>query len=174
MKKTVIPRLLCNFGLVYKSELLSRMSIVKGKRSGYEEVTCQTLEIGDYLDFEFYDIVWWCDQPDKPNTIDDPRSLAYWLDISNRVGSDMSYLFITKTGNIVSKTSAKHVARDYYLKPDIESMVDDFNNKLTERLDDGNSRVNSYLDDKFDYILPGKDLSKNLGVNYDSGVTSTD
>ena len=86
----------------------------------------------------------------------------------------MSYLFITETGNIVSKTSAKHVARDYYLKPDIESMVDDFNNKLTERLDDGNSRVNSYFDDKFDYILPGKDLSKNLGVNYSSGVTPTD
>ena len=61
MKKTVIPRLLCNFGLVYKSELLSRMSIVKGKRSGYEEVTCQTLEIGDYLDFEFYNLFWWKD-----------------------------------------------------------------------------------------------------------------
>ena len=61
MKKTVIPRLLCNFGLVYKSELLSRMSIVKGKRSGYEEVTCQTLEIGDYLDFEFYNLFWWWD-----------------------------------------------------------------------------------------------------------------
>ena len=52
--------------------------------------------------------------------------------------------------------------------------VDNFNKKLKEPLDDGNFWVNSDVDGKFNFILPGEDLSKNLGVNYDRGVMPTD
>ena len=48
------------------------------------------------------------------------------------------------------------------------------NNKLTERPDDGNFQVNSDVDGKFDLILTDKDLSKNIGVNYASGIIPTD
>ena len=40
---------------------MSKMSIVKEKRTGHEKVTVQTPEIGKYLEFEFYVIVWWWD-----------------------------------------------------------------------------------------------------------------
>ena len=60
------------------------------------------------------------------------------------------------------------------MKPDIESRVNDFNKKLTERLDDGNFQVNSDVDVKFDFILPDEDFSRNLGVNYARGVVPTD
>ena len=58
MTNKVIPKRLWGFGLVYEAELLSRISIVKGKQSGCEEVTGQTPEIAEYLDFEFYNLVW--------------------------------------------------------------------------------------------------------------------
>ena len=58
MTKKVIPNLLWDFGLVYKAELLSRISRGKGKRTGYEEVTGQTPDIGEYLDFGQYNLVW--------------------------------------------------------------------------------------------------------------------
>ena len=45
---------------------------------------------------------------------------------------------------------------------------------MAERLDDINFQVNSDLDGKFDFILTDKDLSKNIGVNYDSGIITTD
>ena len=64
--------------------------------------------------------------------------------------------------------------RDDYLKPNIESRVDEFNRKLKERLEDGNLQINSYVDGKFDLILTDEDLSGNLGVNYYSGVMPTD
>ena len=83
-------------------------------------------------------------------------------------------MFITETVNLVSKTSAKHVARYDYLTPEIYSRFDDFNKKFMEILDDGNFQVNSYMDDKFDFILPIKDISKNLGIKYASGFTPTD
>ena len=83
----------------------------------------------------------------------------------------MFYWIITETGKIVSKTSIEHVTTYDYLKPNIASRVDDFHNKLTEWLDDGKFQVNSDVDGNFDFILPDDDLSNNLGVNYNIGVT---
>jgi hypothetical protein len=34
-------------------------------RSGYEQVTGKTPNISELLDFEFYDLVWWWDRPNK-------------------------------------------------------------------------------------------------------------
>ena len=59
------------------------------------------------------------------------------------------------------------------MKPEIESRVDESNNKLTERLDDGYFQVNSYVDDKFGFILLDKDLIKHLCVNYAIGFMPT-
>ena len=85
----MIPKQLWDFRIFYKAELLSIISRGKGKRTGYEEVTGQTPDIGEYLDFELYHLVWWCDLPDKPNATYNPRSIYYWLGISHRVGSYM-------------------------------------------------------------------------------------
>ena len=59
------------------------------------------------------------------------------------------------------------------MKPDIDSRVDGFNTKLIEQLDDRNFQVNLDVDNKFDFILPDKDISQNLGFDYYSGVTPT-
>ena len=36
-------------------------------RTGYEEVTGQTPDISMWLDFEFYDLLWSLDWPNKPD-----------------------------------------------------------------------------------------------------------
>ena len=90
------------------------------------------------------------------------------------MGSDMCYWIITETGKLMSKTSVKHVTRDGYLKPYIESRVDDTKKKMAEWLENRNFHVDSDVDDKFDFILPDKDLSKNLGVSYAICVMPTD
>ena len=80
--------------------------------SGYEEVTGNTPDISEWLDFEFYDLVWWVDRPNKPDVTDDTRRLARWLGVSHRVGSDMCYWLIKESGQIVSKTSVEQVTCD--------------------------------------------------------------
>ena len=67
----------------------------------------------------------------------------------------MCYWLINETRKIVSKTSAEHVTRYDYLKPDIESRVNEFNKKLTEWLLDGTFQANLDVDGKFDLILLG-------------------
>ena len=86
----------------------------------------------------------------------------------------MCYWLITETRKLVSNKSVENVTIDDYFKLDIDSMFDELNKNLTERLYNENFQVNSDVDGKFDFILPDKDLIKNLGVNYSSGVTPRD
>ena len=52
---------LWDYGLVYEGKLLTRMSRGNDGRSGYKQVTGETPDISEWLDFEFYDLVWWWD-----------------------------------------------------------------------------------------------------------------
>jgi hypothetical protein len=61
MQKKKVPRQLWDYGLVYEGELLSQMACGEGCRSGYEMVTGNTPDISEWLDFKFYDLVWWID-----------------------------------------------------------------------------------------------------------------
>jgi hypothetical protein len=162
MTKKKVPKRLWDFGLVYESELLSRMARGNDRRTGYEEVTGQTPDISEWLDFEFYDLVWWLDRPTKPNFTDNTRRLARWLGVSHRVGSDLSYWLITKSGKIISKTSVEHVTRDDYLEADKKTEIEAFNHRLEESLDDANFTIDGegefdsmYLDDIDDDVNPG-------------------
>ena len=60
MQKKNVYSWLWDYGLVYKGKLLTRMSRGDG-RSGYVQVSCKTPNISEWLDFEFYDLVWWWD-----------------------------------------------------------------------------------------------------------------
>ena len=51
MHKKKVSKRLWDFGLVYKSELLSRMAHGRDRRTGYEEVTRDTADIRKWLDF---------------------------------------------------------------------------------------------------------------------------
>jgi hypothetical protein len=63
MQKKTVYSWLWDYGLVYEGELLTRMSHGDDgrSRSGYEQVTGKTPDISEWLDFEFYDLVWWWD-----------------------------------------------------------------------------------------------------------------
>ena len=127
-----------DFGLVYESELLCCMAWGMDKRTGYEEVTGQTPDISEWLDFEFYDLVWWLDWPNKPDFTENTQWLAQWLGVSHQVGSNLSYWLITASSKIISKTSVKHITRDDYLQAEIKMEIDQFNRCIDESLDNAN------------------------------------
>ena len=80
-----VPSRLWDYGLVYESEILSRISRAPNERSGIEQLTGETPDISEWLDFSFYDLVWY--HVASNNTSTDPRQLGRWLGVSHRVGS---------------------------------------------------------------------------------------
>ena len=97
--------------------------------TGYEEVMGQTPDISKWLNFEFYDLVWWLDHPTKPNITDPQRQLTHWLCVSCQVSYDLCYWLITDSGKLISKSSVEHVICDDYLNEDKKKEINNFNRK---------------------------------------------
>lgn len=90
MRDTQVPSRLWDYGLVYISEIQSLLARGNDRRPGIERLTGDTIDISEWLDFEFYDLVWYWDQK-KMDMTDEQARIGRWLGIAHRVGSDMTY-----------------------------------------------------------------------------------
>ena len=61
-------------------------------RTPYEIVTGHTPDISEYLDYKWYDVIWYYDQLEPfPN---ERRKLARWLGVSHHVGQGLCYAIL--------------------------------------------------------------------------------
>jgi hypothetical protein len=61
MQEKKVPKRLWDYGLVHQAEILSIIARGKDKRPGLETILGQTIDISEWLDFDFYDRVWYWD-----------------------------------------------------------------------------------------------------------------
>jgi hypothetical protein len=84
MMKRKVPPCLWDYFLVYETNILKRIPSGQQQRTGIEIVTGETQDISEWIDFEFYDRVWYYNQ--KKIEIDSSgRCLARWLGVAHRV-----------------------------------------------------------------------------------------
>ena len=140
-----VPRRLWCFGLEHQARLMNFIPRGRHERSGYEMITGKTPDISEYLDFDFYDLVWYWRQP-HPSLSEHDRELARWMGVAHRVGSDMCYWLMPVSGVPVVNSSVQHVTADERRNPEITHRIEDFNTRLNTRLDDTN------------FALPGGDI----------------
>jgi len=150
MIRKKVPKRLWDYALVWIGEILSRTASGHDGIPGLEKLLGQTIDISEWLDFDFYDLIWYWDESKRDMTTDNCR-LGRWLGVSHSVGADLSYWILTDSGQIISRSTVQHVTRDDTAKPEIKNRIDDFNEKVTRRLDDANFRldpgVNFIVDD---------------------------
>lgn len=89
MQRKNVPSRLWDYGLVYEGEILSRITRHNHPRTGLEQLMGDTPDISEWLDFEFYDQVWYHVASNDPTT--PPRAVGCWLGVSHRVGSVLCY-----------------------------------------------------------------------------------
>ncbi len=155
MLKRKVPPRLWDYGLIYESNILNRIPRGQQQRTGIEMVTGETPDISEWIDFEFYDRVWYYDQ--KKIEIDGSgRRLARWLGVAHRVGSDLCYWLLLESGKIIARTTVQHVVRDDYLNDDVKIEVERFDRSVEDRLSDQNFALNDqndfYLQDESDDV----------------------
>jgi hypothetical protein len=73
-------------------------------RCPLERVTGESVDISEYLDFGFYDWVWY-----KENAGLGETKLGRWLGVSHRMGTLMSYWILTKECQVLSRTTVQRV-----------------------------------------------------------------
>lgn len=161
MLKRNIPRRLWCFGLEHQARLMNFIPRGRNERSGYEIVTDQTPDISEYLDFDFYDLVWYW-RSAHPSLSEHDRELARWMGVAHRVGSDMCYWLMPVSGVPVVNMTAQHVTAEDLRNPDIKARVDDFDMRLDRWMDDTN------------FVLPGNDIdyyypTDQYAIDYENG-----
>ena len=123
MLKKKVPRRLWDYGMRWVCDIMQRTASYSGTLEGrtpLEELTGETPDISEYLDFGFYDPVWY-----KENAGIGESKMGRWLGVSHRVGGLMSYWVITQTCQVVSRTTVSRVTN-------LEMQVDEHKKKLGE------------------------------------------
>ena len=80
LRRKVPPRL-WDYGLINESNILNRIPRGQQQRNSIEMVTGETPDISEWLDFEFYDRVWYYNQ--KIELDRSGRRLARWLGVAH-------------------------------------------------------------------------------------------
>jgi Reverse transcriptase (RNA-dependent DNA polymerase) len=129
-----VPLRWWDFGFVYEAEIMSRTARGPNSRPGIEILTGDSVDISEWLDFEFYDLVWYWHQPGDDNN---PR-IGRWLGVSHRVGSDMCYWILPVSGHVIARTTVQHITEIEQLDPTTKQRIEDFTTRVNRVLDNTN------------------------------------
>ncbi|GFH56846.1 hypothetical protein CTEN210_13322 [Chaetoceros tenuissimus] len=124
-----IPNKVWDYQIVWECQIYSR-TCHNGKDTGLERLTGDTIDISEWLDFEFYDLVWfWDDRDDEAKP-----SVGRWLGVSHHVGSALCYYILTDKGEVISRTTVQHIPREEFVKPDVQEAVKSYHSSLDQFL----------------------------------------
>ena len=134
MLKKKVPKQLWDYGIKWVCEVMQRTASTSRDLSGrttLEQLTGETPEISEYLDFTFYDWCWYNDNAQLGET-----KLGRWLGVSHRVGSLMSYWILTQKGNVILRTTVSRVTNLETQVDSTKSRLQEFDTAITDRLND--------------------------------------
>ena len=127
-----IPNCLWDFGLKWVAETMTRSCRGTNERTGYEVVTGDTPDISEWIDFSFYDKVWFWHTP----STDQPAQPGRWLGVAHRVGSSLCYWILTGSGKIVARTTVQRVTDADMQSHDVQEKFRRFHDVLESKLSD--------------------------------------
>ena len=136
MTKKRVPRRLWDYGIVWVCEIMSmtaNSNFALDGRSPMEQVTGETPDISEYLDFGFYDWVWY-----KDNAGVGDNSCGRWLGVSHRVGNLMSYWILTIAGNVVSRTTVQRITNLEQGTTELKDRMKEYTEAIKDALQDQN------------------------------------
>ena len=149
MVRKSVPHRLWDYGLQWVCDIQNRTSnSARGLegRCPLERVTGETVDISEYLDFGFYDWVWFRENAGLGET-----KLGRWLGVSHRVGTLMSFWVITSAGKVLSRTTVQRVTNLELQLEENKNKCIDYTAAMQERL--GNDQL-AELDDNGELIIP--------------------
>jgi hypothetical protein len=150
MVRKNVPQRLWDYGLQWVCDIQNRTSNNSRGLDGrcpLERITGETVDISEYLDFGFYDWVWYRENAGLGET-----KLGRWLGVSHRVGTLMSFWIVTSTGKVVSRTTVQRVTNLELQLLENKVKCDEYTTALAERI--GNDDLAVQYDDNGELVIP--------------------
>ncbi len=124
MTKKRVPKRLWDYGIVWICELMSltaNSNFALEGRTPLEQITGETPDISEYLDFGFYDWIWY-----KDNAGVGDNMFGRWLGVSHRVGNLMPYWILTTNGRVISRTTVQRVTNLEMTTDEVKQQINEF------------------------------------------------
>ena len=134
MLKQRAPNRIWDYGIHWVCEIIQRTASNSGRlrsRTPLEQLTGETPDISEYLDFSFYDLCWY-----NANAGLGETKLGCWLGVSHHVGSLMSYWILMLKGHVISRTTVCRVTNLEKQQTDVMHRLAVFHSAITGRFND--------------------------------------
>ena len=129
MSQRSVPKRLWDYAYKYESEILNRIWQPKLGRTPEEAVFGDTPNISEYLDFGFYDWVWYWNISDKAARI------GRWLGVSKNKGEHLSYWILPISGLPIVSNTVQSVTSDEIRDPMYHDKLVEFDEKIKTRFE---------------------------------------
>ena len=117
-----------------------------------ERLTGDSIDISEWTEFEFYDLVRFWDTRDNENC----SNLGRWLGVSHHIGSALCYWILTDTGKVLSRTTVQHLTQAEVRDPEIQESIRQFHMKLDAAIGEGQYE---YDDEITDFVNDDVDVT---------------
>jgi hypothetical protein len=132
MVRKSVPQRLWDYGLQWVCDIQNRTSNSSRGLDGrcpLERITGETVDISEYLDFGFYDWIWYRENAGLGET-----KIGRWLGVSHRIGTLMSFWVLTSSGKVLSRTTVQRVTQLEAQLEENKTRMKSFTDQLTERI----------------------------------------
>ena len=127
-----IPEKLWDYGFCWVAETMSMTFSSAGNLTGcipMAEVTGEGVDISEYLDFGFYDEVWFKDNAG----LSSPKP-GRWLGVASRIGKLMTYHILQDNGKILSRSTVQRVTNLEKKTTEVQSIFTEFDKSIHTHL----------------------------------------
>jgi hypothetical protein len=130
MERTNSPRPLWDFCSMYIMDLRNRLvrplSQLQG-RTPYELLTGNTPDISEFLEYEWYQPVWYYDLAPFPQQ---RKRIARWIGIAHRIGQAMCYWLLPESGIPIARTSIQAITQDELATHTIQAQLQSYDAQI--------------------------------------------
>ena len=164
-----VPCKLWDYGYKWVSETMSMTHTSSGGMDGsipIAKVTGETADISEYLDFGFYDQVWYRD-----NAGLGPTYPGRWLGVSETHGNLMCYWILNENAQVVSRSSVQRVTPLELQTTDHSTTFQNYEIKIKSKLNEKNRTYDGNKpnpEDWADYFENDDDFNEEFNRVFDN------
>jgi len=113
------------------SRIQDKVNVHRNHNTPLEALTGDTVDISEWTEFEFYDLVLYWDDRDNETR----QSIGRWLGPSHHIGSALCYYILTEKATVLSRTSVQHITKEEFETIDMKERVRIYHETLSRNID---------------------------------------
>ena len=133
-----------DFHIVWEAQIYSR-TVHKDHSTPLEALTGDTIDISEWTEFEFYDLVVYWDGRDNESR----QGIGRWLGPSHHIGSALFYYILTEKATVLSRTTVQHITKDEFQTLEMQQRVAAYHDTLNKNIDATSEYANEESRDDF-------------------------